>query len=267
MTTSPTSRAWRAEWPRLHSFFVAVLLWSAIASPASAGLLGNTLEISGGGCRFPDSAYGSVSKRYLVVWTDYSVSPPRVFGRLVGGDGAMPAGPFPIADAGFGGLFPAVAFNAANNEFLVTWDDPGDRGGVIYGQRVRGSDGVLQGVNFPIGSIYGGIRSAVAWSPASHCYLVAFWGPGPGGAAPEVYFQRVSAVGGLLGTNVNLSNDLVFSGYPAVAWAGSGDQFLVTWDNEDGNIRGWRVRAGSGAPQGVPIIGTRGGAKDRSCAA
>jgi hypothetical protein len=146
-------------------------------------------------------------------------------------------------------------------------DDGGDRGGVIYGQRVRGSDGALLGGNLTIGTVFGGIRSAVAYSPASACYLVTFWGPGPGGAAPEVYGQRVSAAGALLGVNFNLSNDAVFSGYPAVSWAGSGDQFLVTWDNEDGNIHGRRVSAASGASLGSAIIVTTGGAKDRSCIA
>ena len=134
------------------------------------------------------------------------------------------------------------------NEFLVTWDDGGDRGGVIFGQRVRGSDGALLGGNFPIGSIYGGIRSAVAWSPASASYLVVFWGPGPGGTAAEIYGQRVSAAGALLGANFNISADGAFSGYPAISWAASGNQFLVTWDNEDGNIHGRRVNAATGAP-------------------
>src|SRR6185503_15768343 len=138
-------------------------------------------------------------------------------------------------------------------------------GGVIFGQRVRGSDGALVGANFPIGSIYGGIRSAVAWSPASASYLVVFWGPGS--SAPEVYGQQVSGGGTLLGTNFNISSDAIFSGYPAIAWAVPGDQFLVSWDNEDGNIYARRISAASGALLGSTIIVTSGGAKDRSCVA
>src|SRR6185295_13267718 len=108
----------------------------------------------------------------------------------------MTGGPFPISAAGFGALYPAVAFNSSANEFLVTWDDTGNRGGVIAGQRVRGSDGSLSGANFPIGAYYGGIRSAVAWSPASSAYLVVFFVPG---AMAEIYGQRVSGSGALLG--------------------------------------------------------------------
>jgi len=169
------------------------LLASIAADVVRAELIGATLEISGGNCRFPDVAYGNVSRQHLVVWADYGGT-VRVWGRLLGGDGSAVAAPFPISDAGFASLFPAVAFNAANNEFLVTWDDGGDRGGVIFGQRVRGSDGALLGGNFAIGSVYGGIRSAVAWSATSASWLVVLWGPGPGNTAAEIYGRRTLGV-------------------------------------------------------------------------
>src|SRR6185436_1207444 len=104
----------------------AVLLMVAAANlavPARAALVGGTLQISGGGGRFPDVAYSTVSRKYLVVWVDYNVT--RIFGRLVGGDGAMSGGSFVISEAGFGGLYPAIACNSASNEFLVTCDDTG----------------------------------------------------------------------------------------------------------------------------------------------
>jgi hypothetical protein len=241
---------------------LAFIFASAIVMPAGATLLGNNFEISGPGCRFPDVAFGSVDSKYLVVWPDYNVA--RIFGRFVTATGAVSGAAFPISEAPFGALYPAVAYNAASNHFLVTWDDAGNRGGVIYGQRVRGSDGTLVGTNFAIGSRYGGIRSAVAWSPVSSVYLVVYWGPAP---EIDIYGQWISGNGTLLGTNFNISNDAIFSGYPAVAWGASGNQFLVTWDHEDGNIHGRRVDAATGAPLGSTIFVTSGGAKDRSCIA
>src|SRR5689334_20548197 len=110
-----------------------------MAIPALAGLIGGNFQISGGGCRFPDVAYGSVSANYLVVWTDYNVT--KVFGRLVTNGGVVSGNAFVISE--FGALFPAVAYNATNNEFLVTWDDQRGPTFPIWGQRVRGSDGVL----------------------------------------------------------------------------------------------------------------------------
>jgi hypothetical protein len=246
--------------------YVLLLALVGAVTPADADLLGATLEISGGNCRFPDVAYGNVSRQYLVVWAEYS-STVRIWGRLLRGDGSALAPPFPISDAGFASLFPSVAFNRTNNEFLVTWDDGGDRGGVIFGQRVSGSDGALLGGNFAIGSLFGGIRSAVAWSETSANYLVVFWGPGPGNTAAEIYGQRVNASGALLGANFTISNDTVFSGYPAISWAASANQFLVTWDNFDGNILARRVNATTGGLLGGNIVVTTGGGKDRSCVA
>jgi hypothetical protein len=218
---------------------------SIIATPVSGALLGSNFIISPAGGRFPDVAFGTADSRYLVVWPDYSAG--RVFGRLVTASGSVSSDPFQISEAS--GLYPAVAYNAASNEFLVAWDDAGDRGAVIFGQRVRGSDGALVGTNFAVGSRFGGIRSAVACSPVSSCYLVAYWGPAP----IDIYAQRVSGSGQLLGTNFNISNDAIFSGYPAVVWGSSNNQFFVTWDNEDGNIHGRRVDAASGALLGRPL--------------
>ena len=178
-------------------------------------------------------------------------------------NGVPKGAPFPISEAPYGALFPAVAHGAANDEFLVTWDDFGGRGEVIHGQRVRASDGALIGKNFPIGSVAGGIRSAVASSAAAGIYLVVYWVPG---AAAEIYGQRVSAVGALLGTNFNISLDGVFSGYPAISWTEAGDQFLVTWDSEDGSIHGRPSGAASAISSG-PHPGDARRARDRSCIA
>jgi hypothetical protein len=207
-------------------------------------------------------AHGSTGGNYLVVWADYNET--RVHGRFVTGSGEVDGAPFPITEAPYGGLFPAVAYNATDDEFLVTWDDFGGRGEVIHGQRVRASDGVLLGANFAIGSAAGGIRSAVAWSGASNAYLVVYFVPG---AVAEIRGQRVSGTGTLLGGNINVSADAVFSGYPAISWGEAGDLYLVTWDNEDGNIHGRRVVAATGAFAGSTILVTSGGGKDRSCVA
>ena len=236
-----------------------VALTISVSMQTFAALVGNNLEISGTGCRFPDVAYGGA--KYLVVWADYNVT--RIFGRFVTATGTVSGAVLQISESPTGGLFPAVAFNATSDEFLVTWDDFGRRGDVIHGQRVRGSDGALLGTNFPIGTVAGGIRSAVAWSPVNNVYLVVYWGGNP----IEIFGQRVSGSGVLLGGNFNISNDAIFSGYPAIAWGSSGNQFLVSWDNEDGNIHARRIDSATGALLGSTIIVTTGGAKDRSCVA
>ena len=149
-------------------------MWLASVPAALFGdLVGsNFFQISTNiGTRMPDVAYDSVDGKYLVVWMDYRFSPPQIWGRLVTGNGTVSGTDFRISDA-TGGYYPAIAYNATNNEFLVTWDDqrPGYH---IYAQRVRGSDGVLLGGNFSAGTLAGN-RSAVAWSATSNNYLVAF---------------------------------------------------------------------------------------------
>src|SRR6185503_16710835 len=97
------------------------LAFSLIISTARAALVGGPVELSGPGCRFPDVAYGSVSRQFLIAWADYT--PPtgaRIFGRFLRGDGSVNGGAFGISDAGFGALFPAVAFNGSSNEFFVS---------------------------------------------------------------------------------------------------------------------------------------------------
>jgi hypothetical protein len=111
--------------------------------------------------------------------------------------------------------------------------------------------------------LYGGFDRR-SRSPVNNLYLVVYWGNS--GGQIDVFGQRVAGNGVLQGGNFNISNDAPFSGYPAIAW-GAPNQFLVTWDNDDGNIYGRRVDPATGALQGSTILVTAGGGKDRSCIA
>ena len=238
---------------------VMVCLAFTLAVPASAGVIGGDLYVSpGGGNWWPDVAYGSANGMFLVVWCDYNYSPIRITGRFVSNSGAVVGNAFLISNPSYGGWYPAVAYNATNNEFLVAWDD--DRGGT-WGQRVRASDGVLLGGNFGI-SANGNIRPSIAWSSASNCYGVATYQL----PAVEVYVHRLSNTGAVLSVT-NCSNDGFYSGYPSIAYSTSGNQFLVTWDSDasqNGNIEGQRVDAATGAPLGGKMTVASGACDCRS---
>jgi len=244
---------------------VLLLCVGALIAPAtsSGGEIGIPFVIASGGARFPDVAYNSVDGTYLAVWVDYSVqSVPVVFGRRVSNTGSSIGNAFRISEVATGGAYyPAVAYNATDNEFLVSFDtDP-----TIHGQRVRGSDGALVGGNFGIGVVDGG-RSSVAWNPIGNNYLVAYWAF-PGGPT-EIYGRRLNNTGSLIGNEFNISNDNRFSGYPSVAWGASGNQFLVTWDHEpvdnQGYIRGQRLSASNGSLIGGPFNIATTGTDNRS---
>jgi hypothetical protein len=156
-------------------FRSVLLFWIGVSlsSSSPAALIGDNFSISGPDCRAANVAYGAISDQYLVVWQGAAVE-----GRFVSPLGS-PRGPvFRLVDQTFSGYSPAVAFNAVDNEFLVTWDG-------VYGQRIRGSDGVLLGPNFRIGTVHGGGPN-LSWNPESNTYLVVFT------AYPDVWGQRIS---------------------------------------------------------------------------
>lgn len=248
----------------------AILATICLSGDALAEPIGEVTVISGRDCRFPDAAYNSVRGEYLVVWTDYTAGARGVFGRLVTRDG-QPAGDIiRISPRGENeAFFPAIVHCNSIDEYLITFDTSTG----IQGQRVRG-DGTLAGEMFAI-STTPGIRSAVAWSERNKCGLVVYYFPGSGGA--EVFARRV-CLGGedktgfeLVGNEMNLSRDAPYSGYPAVSYAASGDQFLVTWDHEPrenhGHIRGQRISAATGELLGEPFDIATSGTDNRSAIA
>jgi hypothetical protein len=266
--------------------FAAVIVALALFGEVAAAPLGEPVEISGPECRFPDAAFNSVRGEYLVVWADYTAGERGVFGRRVTRDGEMAGEVFRISPrAEKEAFFPAIIHCAGDcpnfaqsaeqngtvplaciDEYLVTFDTSNG----IQGQRVRG-DGTLAGESFAI-STTPGIRSAVAWSEKNRCALVVYYMPGRGGA--EVFARRVrlssetSSGFELLSAEVNLSRDAPYSGYPAVAYAADGDQFLVTWDHEPkenhGYIRGQRISAGTGKMLGESFDIATSGTDNRS---
>ena len=94
----------------------------------------------------PDVAYNSTANEYLVAWRDGRTFTTRgwdIYGRRVGFDGKPVGGDFRIS--GYPATNdednPAVAYNPANNRYLVVWADKRDeptRGWDIYGRRVAG---------------------------------------------------------------------------------------------------------------------------------
>ena len=155
---------------------------------------------------------------------------------------------FPISDAGFASLFPGRRVQCGEQRIPRH-----------LGRRRRSRRGHLRPAGarvgwragsariFPIGSLYGGIRSAVAWSPASSCYLVVFWGPGRPRRHRKFTASGVAASGALLGANFNISDDCCFFRLPGGFLGGVRQSVPGQWDNEDGNIHGRRVNAATGA--------------------
>jgi hypothetical protein len=218
---------------RVFLAFLAAGILFTICGLVHASTLGDYRKLDEAGGWNPDVAFDATHGRYLVVWTGAEV----IRGRFVNGDGEPVGSVFPIHDGVGGSRFSAVAYSPARSEFLVTWDSYGRPGqsDSIWGQRVHSPDGALVGGNFRIATT-GGVRSGVAWGSVSQCYMVVY-------GLSNVFAQRVSGTGTLLGGEISVSNS---GWYPAVSYSPGADAFLVTWDYASPGIGGARYAASTG---------------------
>jgi hypothetical protein len=102
----------------------------------------------------PKVAYARAQDEFLVVWMNSAPSVPTyISARRVYADGSgFPANGFAISSGPENRDFPAVAYNLARNEYLVTWD-VANASQDIYGLR-------LTGAGIPLG---GGELAIAGW--------------------------------------------------------------------------------------------------------
>ncbi|MEJ2258533.1 MAG: hypothetical protein P8X98_16380 [Woeseiaceae bacterium] len=193
---------------------------------------------------YPAVAYCSGSNQYLVVWDDRrNVGMTNdIYGQLVSHSGSLIGNAFPVSTDPGNESNPSVAYNSAQDEFLVVWESlpqPAPTSWDVYGQRVR-CDGQLRGGQFPIsraGNLQ--VRPAVAYSAASDKYLAA-WADGRNQTAAldhDIYGQlirsRLSAAGGnLLGKNFPISTAKKDQNGRVSVAVSDENGFLVTFGDE-----------------------------------
>ena len=236
----------------------------------------------------PAVAYNSQDDLYLVVWYgDNGVNNENeIYGRLIGSDGAPLAAQFrisdmgPIGDTSYGASNPAVAYNPADNEFLVVWRGIDDGLGFdsepeIFGQRLHADTGLQTGANDfrisdagPPGSpVNGASEPDVVFNTSEQQYLVVWTAnEGLGGLnnnEHEVYGQRLTSTGGAVGSNDFRISQMGPDGNgfyrvwsTAVAYNSISNEYLVVWSGDDNTppladneeeIFGQRLSAAGGA--------------------
>jgi|GEM_PF-3323082 len=229
----------------------------------------------------PAVAYNSANNEYLVVWeaddtdaTGVVDNEFEIFGqRLAAATGAeVGANDFRISDAGGSGnaaldaFDPAVAYNSANNEYLVVWvGDDTDATGVvddefeIFGQRLAAATGAEVGANdFRISDAGGSgnadleaFEPAVAYSITDNEYKVVWEADDTDATGVvddefEIFSQRLdAATGAEVGTNDERLSDAggsgstaAFAGFPAVAYNSTNNEYLVVWTADDTDAAG-----------------------------
>ncbi|MEE8525302.1 MAG: hypothetical protein V3T72_15305 [Thermoanaerobaculia bacterium] len=153
----------------------------------------------------------------------------------------------------------AVAYNSTDGEYLVVWqaDDPaagsGDDDFQIVGQRIDAVTGLEIGGQFRISDHvlgnrdFGAFRPAVAYNSTDNEYLVVW--EGDDGVGPlvegesEIFGQRLDASPGSFGevgandfriSSMGVDGNRDFGAFrPAVAYNGTGNEYLVVWEGDD----------------------------------
>jgi hypothetical protein len=247
------------------------------------------------GASDPAVAYNATNDEYLVVWNgdDNTGSlvegDSEVFGqRLSAATGARLGGRLPLSDMGpardtrFNAFDPAVAYNGANNQYLVVWDgDDGtgtlvDNESEVFGQRLDAATGMEVGVDdFRISfmgrdgdATFGAFAPAVAYNATNNQYLVVWEGDNNTGMLVEdeieVFGQRLdAATGAAVGANdfrlsdMGPDGDTRFNAFEsAVAYNPTNNEYLVVWRGNDTTtdefeVFGQRLNAATGAEVGA----------------
>lgn len=198
---------------------------------------------------------------YLVVWTDernYYVTSFDIYGQRVANDGTLEGFNFPISVTAAGQRYPGLAYNSATNEYLVAWHDQDSplTGKDIYAQLVFSSS-ELKGDYFAVSTAAGDQEHAtVAHGTVADEYLVP-WSDGRnvGTSDWDIYGQRIASGGVLTGTEIIVSNEIGAQQFPAVAYEGDLDEYLVVWQDSratETDIYGQRI-TGAGVLTGTEI--------------
>ncbi len=222
-----------------------------------------------------DVAYNSTENEYLVVWhgddTDngLAANEQEVFGQRIYGDRTdgdeVGTNDFRISDAGglndatYNTVSSHIAYNSADNEYLVVWMADDNVGGLVdeelevFGQRLDGPDASEIGTNdFRISDVGGtGTTTAqafsanVAFNSLNNEYLVVWHADdtdaGLADNELEVFGQRLSGIdGSAVGNNDFRISDMggtgapsLDAGPPEIQYSPGRNEFLVVWSADD----------------------------------
>jgi hypothetical protein len=206
----------------------------------------------------PVVTHNSASNEYLVAWQDNRSGDSNndIYGQRVSGSGALVGSEIPISTAPESQITPAVEYNSANSEYLVVWRDARQDfvNSDIYGQRLSGS-GALLGSEIPISTAPGSqLLPVIVHNSTNNEYLVAWQDDRIGTSNSDIYGQRVSGSGALVGSEIPISKAPGSQDSPAIAHNNASNEYLIIWDDGGGGIYGQRVSS-SGAllGSGIPI--------------
>jgi hypothetical protein len=190
--------------------------------------------VPGSAARSQPSDLGSASAAAHRLGAEMRLPPsPESGSGLAAASGGGPIGSlFLIADQPVDASSPAVAYNSQREEYLVVWRNNRTACDDIYGQRVS-KNGMLSGPWFAIatGCPAERERPSVAYNSQHDEYLVVWVQYLAAAGSHDIYGQRISATGQLLGGVIDIAVGApgASRSYPAVAYASTEDKYLVAF--------------------------------------
>jgi hypothetical protein len=197
----------------------------------------------------PAIAYNSTNTEFLVVWHDRrNETDWNIWGQRVDLDGTLLGESFALCTDAADQLNPDVAYNSATNKYLVVWDDRRTDAD-IYGQRVNGGTGTLDGSNFAIADLGTTQRHTprVVFNsvPSPDEFFVVYT---YATEADNIRGRRLNADGTPLAAEIDIATGANEQDSPDVACRAiaTGGSYLVVWHEvvgAQGDIKGQRLSA------------------------
>lgn len=182
----------------------------------------------------PTMAYGPSTSEYLVVWADNQGTSSDIYAQRFTIAGAAVGGAILVANNTGIQRLPVVTYNSALQQYLITWEDNRSGNFDIYSQLLSNT-GSLVGTEVAVITGPGNqTQPSTTYQAPGNAFWVAWSGDESG--TGDIYAQKLSAAGALLGTPVTLSNALGTQNSPRIAYNSVAQQHLVVWsDNRNGN--------------------------------
>lgn len=189
----------------------AMVLWASDDSGDSS-VVGQVFDSNGQGLtrwnyRHGTSLIGQTAltggqNGFLALWTQSEAGGDVVLAQQLDATGAAQGNPIVVSSTDASASAPAIA--AGSNGYLAVWSDSRDGGSRVYGELLNTS-GQTQTSEFSISDGEGVVNPRVTWDGGQ--YWVS-WYDGRAGlpGAYDAFVQAVNTAGGLVGSNVRVSD-------------------------------------------------------------
>jgi len=190
----------------------------------------------------PKVAYGRTPEEFVVVWmnTPSGVSSYISAQRITAATGAFPDSAKTISSGSERRDDPDIAFDVAQNQYLITWDIDNSGSGTdldIEGIRLHGGSNNFAG---SVISIAGWPNEEwhprVAACSGMNKYLVVW--ESKQGTHYDIYARYVNGADGSLAAPIHVTDSTVNEQDPDVACNESGNLFLMAWSQQYSNTSG-----------------------------